>query len=546
MSANGGLTLSWTTAVVVIAGLLAVGSGATYWAMRERATARTSEPDGANVATGVTDHSHSGAASMPGPSSDMTGGDIVVTLGPDAIERAGITVATVASGHGSSELRLPGVVEPNIYRQVEVTPIVAGRITSVQAELGQHVRHGDTLAEVLSPELAEAHTRYTAARAELAAHERELRRSEQLVEIGAASRQELERLIGEHTAKSADVQSTRTRLELFGVPAEVLDNWESESMRQIATVSAPMDGVITERRANIGLNIDAASRLFTIVDYSTVWVVADLYEPDFGRVRVGSRATVTAAGTPEGGYRGLVSYLDPQVNPQTRTAKLRIEVPNPKGLLRLGMYADVRVAVDGAAGEMAMVPRSAVQTMGDRFVVYLADPQQPGRFTEREVRLGSASGQDVEVVTGLRAGETVVTEGSFLLRAERERTGIVRSVASPAAQVLPKSTAAKPALDITLTQPAPTGVKAGVNQFEVMVTGADGKPPDNADVSLIFVMPPMGTMAEMKNEIKLKAAGAGKYTGSGNVMIAGKWNVTISVKQQGKEVGQTTLTLTAK
>jgi len=182
--------------------------------------------------------------------------------------------------------------------------------------------------------------------------------------------------------------------------------------------------MVNRRDANIGLNVDAASRLFTIVDYSMVWVVADLYEPDFGRVRVGSRATVTAAGTPEGGYPSKVSYLDPQVNPQTRTAKLRIEVPNPSGLLRLGMYADVRITVDGAAGETAIVPRSAVQTMGDRFVVYLADPQQPGRFTEREVRLGSASGQNVAVVEGLRAGEAIVTEGSFHLRAERERTGI--------------------------------------------------------------------------------------------------------------------------
>ena len=107
-----------------------------------------------------------------------------------------------------------------------------------------------------------------------------------------------------------------------------------------------------------------------------------------------------------------------------------------------------------------------------------------------------------------------------------------------------KPTAAK--LDIMLMQPTATAVKSGDNQFEVMVKGADGKPIEKADVSLLFVMPPMGAMAEMRNEVKLKPAGGGKYTGSGNVMMAGKWNVTISVKQNGKEIGQKKLAVTAK
>lgn len=107
-----------------------------------------------------------------------------------------------------------------------------------------------------------------------------------------------------------------------------------------------------------------------------------------------------------------------------------------------------------------------------------------------------------------------------------------------------KPTAAK--LDIMLMQPAATAVKSGDNQFEVMVKGADAKPIEQADVSVLFVMPPMGAMGEMRNEVKLKPAGGGKYTGSGNVMMAGKWNVTISVKQNGKEIGQKKIVLTAK
>ena len=130
--------------------------------------------------------------------------------------------------------------------------------------------------------------------------------------------------------------------------------------------------------------------------------------------------------------RGRVSYIDPQVSADTRTAKVRIEVPNTGGELRLGMYADVVVA--GASGTSApRVPRSAVQNVGDRTVVYLANPKEPGKFVEREVRLGQTSGEQVEVVSGVQPGDVVVTEGSFFVRAERERLGLRPAAAAPSA-----------------------------------------------------------------------------------------------------------------
>lgn len=122
----------------------------------------------------------------------------------------------------------------------------------------------------------------------------------------------------------------------------------------------------------------------------------------------------------------------------------------------------------------------------------------------------------------------------------------VMAIAPAAAQAKPKATTAKPGLDIMLMQPK--AVKTGENQFEVMVKGADGKPVTDADVLVLFVMPAMPAMkmAEMRNEVKLKPSGAGIYRGSGNVMMAGTWNVTVSVKQGGKALGQKKLTLTAK
>ena len=341
----------------------------------------------------------------------------------------------MSAGVVSTSLRAPGVVEANAYKQVVVTPIVSGRITRVAADLGQHVQQGQTLAEIFSPELAEAQTRFISARAELEAHEQELARTEKLVTIGAASRQELERIHAGHTARRAELESAASRLQLLGLSAETIAALgPGQNQAPTTSVPAPMAGVITERLANVGLNVDQATRLFTVVDLSTVWVVVNLYEKDFARVRVGSAATVTTNAYPDLRLRGRVSYIDPQINPETRTARVRVEVPNPRDELRLGMYAEALLG--GDAGETApMVPRSAVQNVGDRTVVYLVNPKEAGTFIEREVRLGAAAGDHVAVLSGLQPGDAIVTDGSFYVRAERERLGLrAPSGAQPAAE----------------------------------------------------------------------------------------------------------------
>jgi RND family efflux transporter MFP subunit len=358
---------------------------------------------------------------------------VVVPLTAEAVERAGVVVAPVASGTSAGGIRLPGVVEPNAYRKVAITPLVAGRVTRVSAELGASVRRGQTLARIYSPELAEAQTKYVSARAMLDAHDRELQRTQKLVEIGAASRQEMERIHAEHAAQTAAVQSARSQLELLGVSASAVEALGSGSnVNATTSVPAPIDGVVTERAANVGLNVDQATPLFTVVDLSTVWIIADVYEKDFSRVRVGNDATVTTAAYPELSLRGRIGYIDPRVNSETRTARVRVEVPNPRGELRLGMYADVVVA-GAPSASVTVIPRKAVQNVGDRTVVYLANPTQPGQFTEREVRLAEASGEQVEVTSGVQPGDVVVTEGSFFVRAERERLGLRPAGATAAA-----------------------------------------------------------------------------------------------------------------
>jgi len=424
MTGGSRVTMHKGAAALIGLALLLTGAGASYVLMRSSTSG--GEQMGTTPAAATTARPASG---MQEPAAGTTTGtaplpEVVVSLTADAVDRARIVVAPVASGTSAAEIRLPGVVEPNAYRQVAVTPFVAGRVTRVPAELGDRVRRGQTIAQIYSPELAEAHTRFVSAKAMLDAHDRELQRTQKLVEIGAASRQELERIHAEHAAQTAAVQSARSALELLGVPDSTLDALGAENnVNATISVPAPMDGIVTERTANVGLNVDPATKLVTVVDLSTVWVVADVYEKDFSRVRVGGEATVTTSAYPWLVRRGRISYIDPQMNSETRTAKVRVEVPNPRGELRLGMYADV--AVSGAAGaSVPVIPRSAVQNVGDRTVVYLVNPKEPGRFIEREVRLGQASGEQVEVASGVQSGDLVVTEGSFFVRAERDRLGL--------------------------------------------------------------------------------------------------------------------------
>jgi cobalt-zinc-cadmium efflux system membrane fusion protein len=388
---------------------LAAGSLGTYYVLSRQAANITQAP--------------SQPVAAPGPASAGAKGDAVITLTSEAATRAGIEVTDVVASSDGARLRLPAVVQPNAYRAVVVTPVAAGRVTRVPVELGQNVRRGQTLVEIYSPELADAQTQYISARAELDAHDRELRRTEKLVEIGSASRQELERIHAEHTAAESMLQSRRSRLMLLGMTdSQVTGLSSSSQIASTVSVPAPIDGVITVRTANVGLNVDPSAPLFTVVDLSTVWLVGDLYERDLGRVRIGGAATITATTFPELRLEGKVSYIDPEIKAETRTAQLRVEVPNPGRQLRLGMYVDMEVGEPGVAGG-AMIPRAAVQMVGDRTVVYLANRASPGQYVEREVKLGDASGDAVHVISGVAPGDAVVSKGSFSIRAERERVG---------------------------------------------------------------------------------------------------------------------------
>ncbi len=259
MTAESRVRSAWPTLLGAALVLVAVGAGGTYLGLRSvkypgpcRETAMATPGIAAETAT---------PAAPPGPRLGSDAGP--AGRGGDAHHggrraRRHCRVPSAERAPAGEGLRAPGVVQANAYRQVVVTPLVSGRVTRVAAELGQVVQRGQTIAQVFSPELAEAQTRYVAARAELGAHEQELARTEKLVAIGAASRQELERIHAEHTARRADLESAESRLRLLGLSAKAVDAL-APGRGQEATVDvpAPIAGIVTERTANVGLNVES-------------------------------------------------------------------------------------------------------------------------------------------------------------------------------------------------------------------------------------------------------------------------------------------------
>jgi cobalt-zinc-cadmium efflux system membrane fusion protein len=356
----------------------------------------------------------------PGPAAPDEA--VEVTLTPDAIERAGIKTAVVQTREGGATLTVPGTVMSNAYRDSKVNALFGGVVRHVSVELGAAVTRGQPLAVVFSTELAEAQMKYLSMRAMLGADHQKLERTRKLVELGAASQQELEEIVAVHSAHETELAAARQRLLLFGLTDDRIGRLtEAAQVVSEVTVGAPGAGVVVARTVNPGQIIGAGQELFVVTDLATVWVVGDLYEQDLLLVRVGTPATIIVPAAPQIRFRGQVSYIDPRVDPAARTAKVRVEVPNPNQMLRLGMFVTLEFQA-GSDRRRLMVPRAAVQAVGERTMDYVVAEDGEGRFIERPVKLGAPIGEFVEVLGGLKPGEKIVIEGSFFLRAEAARS----------------------------------------------------------------------------------------------------------------------------
>jgi RND family efflux transporter MFP subunit len=418
----------WTGAALV---LLVVGAAAgVMWSERHagsgRATSattpRAAEPS--NAPPGGTAMPGMSGTAPTGPAAGARGDEPVeISLTPEAVQRAGIKTAQVTSETAVAGVTLPGTVMSNAYGDTKVTALVGGIVRQVSVELGSPVERGQPLAVIFSIELAEAQMKYLSMQAMLEADHQKRQRTEKLVALGAASRQELEEIVAVHSSHETELAAVGQRLLLLGLSLDTVAKLRSASqvVSEVA-VPAPAVGVVTARNVNPGQVVSAGQDLFVVTDLSTVWVIGDLYEKDFAAVRVGSEASITVPSAPKSLLRGRVAYIDPRVDPVTRTAKVRVEVPNRNGQLRFGMY--VTLSFQTASGQrLTLVPRSAVQSIGERTVVYVPAAGEEGKFSERPVKLGPAVGDFLQVLEGLKPGDRVVTDGSFFLRAEATRTG---------------------------------------------------------------------------------------------------------------------------
>ncbi|HKZ08287.1 MAG TPA: efflux RND transporter periplasmic adaptor subunit [Methylomirabilota bacterium] len=347
--------------------------------------------------------------------------DVELLLTPEAVTRLKLESVPVINATLERTISVPGTVFPNAYKEVKVSSIAGGIVTQLHAELGTPVHRGAPLATVFSAELAEAQTKLLSTAAMLDADRRRLERTQELVKIGAASRQELDEVTAVRAARETEVAAARQRLLLLGLnPAQIDALTSPGQIVSTVIVPAPIAGVITTRSVNTGQVVSPGQEVFVVTDLSTVWVVGELYERDLVSVGVGASARITTAAYPGFFLSGRVSYVDPRVDPQSRTVKVRLEVPDPAARLKLGMYVAVELRTPEETPRL-LVPHAAVQTLGERQVVFLAFEEEPGRYVQRTVQLGPLAADRYPVLAGLKAGDRVVTQGSFFLRAESLR-----------------------------------------------------------------------------------------------------------------------------
>lgn len=311
-----------------------------------------------------------------------------------------------------------GKILANENRLAHLSARVPGRIVAVYGNLGDRVKEGDRLLLFDSLAFGDAQLDYRKARTALGVTRKALERATALLDRGAIG-------AGEHQRREADYENARAVLDEAEESLHLLGMTEREIQRlaaktlphaEVAQVSlrAPFTGDVIERNATIGEVVNPNTMLFTVADLSTVWVRADFPEQQAGRLRTGLTMEVQVSAYPDTMFQGAITYVGAVIDPTTRTVMARADVANLDGRLRPEMFAEVTVVTDEQS--VLSLPRAAVQQVGSRTLAFVV--RGPRRFESREVTLGQASHEYIQVVTGLEAGDEVVTQGSYALKSE--------------------------------------------------------------------------------------------------------------------------------
>ena len=320
---------------------------------------------------------------------DENANDGTVRISLGKIQKTGVRSEPVEKRVLNVPVRAPGTIELDERRASIVSFRFEGFVESVEnVTTGQHVHKGQPLMRVYSPALSSAAAEYLSA-----------------LNVKADGGVSIQGLKG-----------ARRRLENLGMPEKAIA--DIERTREISLSVpwlAPQDGEILERAAVNGMRAAPGAVLFRIADHQVVWAIADIAERDLGLISIGQKVSVRPRAYPNRIFSGEVALIYPHLNAQTRTARIRIELPNPDGLLRPDMYADIEIAT-GTEAPVLTVPDSAVIDSGERQVVLLDKGE--GRFEPRAVKLGRRGDGRVEIKEGVTEDDKVVVTANFLIDAE--------------------------------------------------------------------------------------------------------------------------------
>lgn len=383
--------IGWAGAALLLVGLT---GGAVVWGMGE-GDAPAPEPRTTQEMGGM-DHS---GMHMHGMEHDMDmGGSGTVRIDADMARSLGVTWATAELGPMRREIRTTGNVIFDETRLSTITPRIGGFVEELHVDfVGQNVRSGQPLLEIYSPELVAAQEELLAA----------VRLERQLALSSAPG-------VGARTGSL--IEASRRRLLLWDIsPAQIQQLEETGEVRRTMTLHAPSTGFVVEKDVQAGASVQAGQALYHLADLSEVWVEADIYEQDLQHVRSGEPAEIELGAFPGERFTGRVGYVYPDVRPETRTGRVRIQLSNPGGRIKPGMFATVYLDTPGVERAL-LIPRDAVMRTGTRDLVFVQ--QEPGVYEARDVRVGDASDDRVQILSGLLAGEQVVARANFILDAE--------------------------------------------------------------------------------------------------------------------------------
>ena len=447
-----------------------------------------------------------------------------VELTPERMQSIGVRTGRVEYKNVESDIRSTGSVEVDERRLAYVQTRYPGWIKDVAVNATyEFVKKGQPLFTIYSPELVASEQEYLLAKANL---QRVSQSSVQGVSSGADTL----------------FRAARARLLQWNLSDEDISKLEADGKPLTNfTFTSPVSGYVTERMALPNAYVQPEMRLYTIADLASVWVEAQVFQQDAGKLRPGDPAEITVDTYPNRTIHARVDQVLPQVDLTTRTLRVRLSVPNPNLLLKPGMFVNARLR--SPLGRQLFVPASAVLQSGNRQLVFVSRGQ--GAFDPHEVQLGMHTDDGFVVLKGLQAGDVVAASANFLIDSESQLQAAAGSFAPPPPGAgTEMSTAEQFSAELT-TNPSPA--RKGKNTVQVNVTSPDGKPLSAASVTVRFHMPgmPEMAMAEMNSTAELKNQGNGAYSGQIELGSGGTWQVTIAAEQGGKLILTKRLNVTA-